>query len=172
MKHRLSLGVLILALNYFVFASALPSALSCISQDVRTLWAEYQNSKVAKGRSFQQLDRENKLLKSRLDLLRKYLNIRNEKTELLSFLQDAITSSKLTHAELQSLPESVAGGVSELPYQISVSGPFHQIATLINKLEMGGPAVRIRAVQLVSPALVSREVKANLHFSVFSKSGE
>lgn len=147
----ISIGVLVLLIGAFVSLSFLPK-----HTETAELKKDYQKLEkglnAAKRAARQQKKFQNKMKAAqvRFDLAKKALPEKKDIPRLLADISSSGKDAGLEFLLFKPLPEAPKEFFAEIPIQMNVSGPFHNVAVFFDKISKLSRIVNIKALAMTS----------------------
>ncbi len=153
----ISIGVLVLLIGAFVFLSFSPK-----HTEAAKLTKDYQ--KLEKGlKAAQRAARQQKMFQNkmkaaqvRFEIAKKALPEKKDIPRLLSDISSSGKDAGLEFLLFRPLPEAPKAFFAEIPIQMEVSGPFHNVAVFFDKISKLSRIVNIKAIEMTSGDNYSR----------------
>lgn len=153
----ISIGVLVLLIGGFVFLSFYPKHTEAakLKKDYQKLEKELKAAKRA-AREQKKFQNKMKAAQARFELAKRALPEKKDIPRLLSDISSSGKDAGLEFLLFKPSPEAPKEFFAEIPIQMNVSGPFHNVAVFFDKISKLSRIVNIKALEMTSEDNYSR----------------
>ena len=85
---------------------------------------------------------------------------------ILQVLQESADSSNVVIGQVRPTERVPFGTYDELPFEVEVAGPFHDVGRFINRIEQSAYVMKVKGLMLQRPSVASSRLHMTLRLSV------
>ena len=157
-------GILIFAPVYLLFYSPQKKALVVKEAELARVEGELRNAQQV-ATTLDDLRRVTERLQAVLDFYEERLPSEEATAGLLEELQGIVTSSGVTLERLEMLPKEPLSNYERIPFNLEITGGYHDIGKAINNIERGKRFMSVAKINVTGEGL--RPITAKLEVSTF-----
>ena len=158
-REGITRGVLfafiILVPIYFLVFSPQSKKIETKSQELAQVESELRNAQQV-VRTRDDLRRVTKRLETILEFYEKRLPSEESIPGLLEELQDVVTKTKVRLRQIDMLQRQMHAGYEKLPFQLQITGGYHDLGKLINHIERGERFMSVDKISIVGKGTASQ----------------